>query len=65
MLIIAGVKWWHILTPLPFFAIAFLAALTRFPGRMQRIWAFLNPEKWADSAAYQATQSLIALGSGG
>jgi len=65
MLIIAGVKWWHILTPLPFFAIAFLAALIRFPGRMQRIWAFLNPEKWADSAAYQANQSLIALGSGG
>ncbi|MBA7620054.1 putative peptidoglycan glycosyltransferase FtsW [subsurface metagenome] len=32
---------------------------------MQRIWAFLNPEKWADSAAYQANQSLIALGSGG
>jgi len=65
MLIIAGVKWWHILTPLPFFAVAFLAALIRFPGRMQRIWAFLNPEKWADSAAYQANQSLIALGSGG
>ena len=65
MLIIAGVEWWHILTPLPFVAIAFLVALVRFPGRMQRIWAFLNPEKWADSAAYQANQSLIALGSGG
>jgi len=65
MLIIAGVKWWHILTPLPFLAIAFCAALIRFPGRLQRIWAFLNPEKWADSAAYQANQSLIALGSGG
>ena len=65
MLIIAGVKWWHILTPLPFAAIAFLTALICSPGRMQRIWAFLNPEKWADSAAYQANQSLIALGSGG
>ena len=65
MLIIAGVKWQHILTPLPVVAIAFIAGLIRFPSRMRRIWAFLNPEKWADSAAYQANQSLIALGSGG
>jgi len=65
MLIIAGAKWQHILTPLPFLVIAFIVALVRFPSRMRRIWAFLNPEKWADSAAYQAKQSLIALGSGG
>ncbi len=65
MLLIAGVKPWHTLTPLPFAAIAFFAALIHSPGRMQRIAAFLNPEKWADSAAYQANQSLIALGSGG
>jgi cell division protein FtsW len=32
---------------------------------MQRIAAFFAPQKWADSAAYQANQSLIALGSGG
>ncbi|HIJ52114.1 MAG TPA: cell division protein FtsW [Planctomycetes bacterium] len=65
MLIIAGVKWWHILTGLPFVAIGFAVALVRFPGRIKRIWAFLDPEKWADSIAYQANQSLIALGSGG
>jgi len=65
MLIIAGVKWWHILTPVLFGIIAFCAVLIRSPGRMQRIWAFLSPEKWADSAAYQANQSLVALGSGG
>ena len=65
MLIIAGAELRHILTPLPFLAIAFIVALIRFPSRMRRIWAFLNPEKWADSAAYQAKQSLIALGSGG
>ena len=65
MLIIAGVKWWHILTPLPFGIIAFCAALLRSPTRLQRIAAFLNPQKWADSTAYQANQSLIALGSGG
>ena len=32
---------------------------------MQRIAAFLSPEKWTDSVSYQANQSLIALGSGG
>jgi cell division protein FtsW len=65
MLIIAGVRWWHILTPLPFGAVAFFFMLVHSPSRMQRIAAFLNPEKLSDSAAYQANQSLIALGSGG
>jgi len=64
ILITAGVKWWHILTPLPFGAAGFLAMLVHSPGRMQRIAAFLSPEKWTDSVAYQANQSLIALGSG-
>jgi len=65
MLIIGGMRWWHILTLLPFGAVGFIAALIRSPSRMQRIIAFLDPEKWTDSAAYQANQSLIALGSGG
>lgn len=65
LLILAGVKWWHVLTPLPFGAVAFFFMLIRSPTRMNRIAAFLNPEKWTGSAAYQANQSLIALGSGG
>jgi cell division protein FtsW len=65
MLIIAGVKWWHILTPLPFGAVAFAFMLISSPGRMKRIAAFVNPDKWTDTAGYQAGQSLIALGSGG
>jgi cell division protein FtsW len=65
MLVIAGVRWWHILTPLPFGAVAFFFMLIRSPSRMRRLTAFVNPDKWADSAAYQANQSLIALGSGG
>ncbi len=64
ILIIAGVKWWHILTLLPFGVIAFCVVLLRSPSRLQRITAFLNPQKWADSANYQPNQSLIALGSG-
>jgi cell division protein FtsW len=65
MLIIAGVHWWHILTPLPFGIIAFCLALLHSPSRLQRITAFLNPQELADSANYQPSQSLIALGSGG
>ncbi|MHC4559207.1 MAG: FtsW/RodA/SpoVE family cell cycle protein, partial [Planctomycetota bacterium] len=65
MLVIAGAKWWHVLTPLPFGAVAFCFMLIRSPSRMRRITAFLSHEEWTDSAAYQANQSLIALGSGG
>jgi cell division protein FtsW len=65
MLITAGAKWWHILTPLPFTATGFFAALIHYPGRIRRLAAFINPQEWAGSAAYQANQSLIALGSGG
>ena len=62
---IAGVKFWHLLTPLPIVIAVFIAAVLRSPSRISRILAFLDPEKLADSAAYQPTQSLIALGSGG
>jgi cell division protein FtsW len=65
ILIIGGVKFWHVLTPLPLAATAFFVVIFTSPARMQRIKAFLNPESLAGSAAYQANQSLIALGSGG
>jgi len=65
MLIIAGVKLWHILLPLPLAVVAFIVTVWRVPARMLRITAFLNPEKWTDKINYQPSQSLIALGSGG
>jgi len=65
MLTIAGAKWRHMLAPLPFALIAFCLILWLYPHRMQRIIAFLKPTELADSANYQANQSLIALGSGG
>jgi cell division protein FtsW len=65
MLIIAGVKLWHILPPLPIAATAFFLAVWLVPTRLIRITAFLHPEKWTDSINYQPSQSLIALGSGG
>ncbi len=63
--IIAGVKFQYLLTPVPFAAVAFVMAVTLSPRRMVRITAFLNPQRWTDSANYQANQSLVALGSGG
>jgi cell division protein FtsW len=65
MLVIAGVKWWHPLTLLPVGIIGLIAALIQAPHRMQRLAAFLHPEWFGKSVAYQANQSLIALGSGG
>jgi cell division protein FtsW len=65
LLIIAGVKLWHILPPLPLAGIGFFIAVKYSPGRMNRITAFLHPDKWIDTINYQPSQSLIALGSGG
>lgn len=65
MLIIAGVRLWHILPPLPIMGIAFYAAIRSAPHRVMRITAFLNPDKWTSGVNYQPNQSLIALGSGG
>ncbi len=65
MLIIAGVKLWHIVPPLPVAGFVFYRAIASSPTRINRLWAFLHPEKWTDTINYQPSQSLIALGSGG
>ena len=65
MLIIAGARWWHMLTLLPVGIAGFVAALFHSPHRLERLAAFLNPGRWSESVAYQANQSLIAIGSGG
>ncbi len=46
MLIIAGARWWHVLLPLPVGLLGFAFVLIKSPWRMQRIAAFLHPEKW-------------------
>ncbi|MHC4074230.1 MAG: FtsW/RodA/SpoVE family cell cycle protein [Planctomycetota bacterium] len=65
MLIIAGVKLWHILPPLPFAALVFYAAIASSETRKLRLLAFLHPNEWTAGINYQPHQSLIALGSGG
>ena len=64
ILFIAGVKITHMLTLAPFGIIAFCAALLSSRSRMNRIIAYFNPDGFADTANYQANQSLIAIGSG-
>lgn len=64
IMIIAGARWWHGLTLLPFAVAGLIAGLIRSPHRIRRLLAFLRPEEWSD-VAYQANQSLIAIGSGG
>jgi len=65
ILIVAGVRWWHVLTLSPVAITGFIAALLQSPHRLKRLAAFLYPEQWSDTVAYQANQSLIAIGSGG
>jgi cell division protein FtsW len=65
MLIVAGARWWHVLAPLPFAAAGFIYILIHSPHRVARLAAFLYPERYEASIAYQATQSLMAIGSGG
>ena len=65
MLVMAGARWWHVLMPLPVGIAGFITVLYYSPHRLDRLLAFLYPERYADSVAYQASQSLIAIGSGG
>lgn len=65
MLIMAGVRWFHILPP-AFVAAGGLATLLILdPMRLERIRAWLHPEEHLRGVGWQADQAMIALGSGG
>jgi cell division protein FtsW len=65
MLIVAGVRWSHLLPPVAagLGGLAFMLAID--PMRLNRIMAWLHPEEHRQGAGYQAYQGIIALGSGG
>jgi len=65
ILLVGGANWKHLVAPLPFAAVGFAAAILTSPTRRMRILAFLHPDQWTAGANYQASQSLIAIGSGG
>jgi cell division protein FtsW len=65
MLLVGGARLIYLLSPLPLVIAGAIFVIIKSPARMSRIMAFLHPEQLADSAAYQANQSLIAIASGG
>jgi len=60
----AGMPLRMFVTPAAASVVAMVGAVLSSPYRMERVRAFLDPEA-AAAAAWQSTQSLVALGSGG
>jgi len=65
MLLIGRACWWHFLTPLPALAAGFCYVLFSSPHRINRLKAFFFPDMTDNPATYHATQSLIAISTGG
>ncbi len=65
MLMIAGVRWRHVIPPVLAAGAALVYSLTHDSMRSGRISAWLHPEAHASGAALQAEQAKIAMGSGG
>ena len=65
MLMIAGVRWLHVIPPVLAAGAALFYSLTHDSMRSGRITAWLHPEAHASGAALQAEQAKIAIGSGG
>jgi cell division protein FtsW len=65
LLLVAGVRWRHVL-PLALVVIAgFAAAIWNNDVRRTRVLSFLYPERYAETTGYQAYQAMLAFGSGG
>jgi cell division protein FtsW len=65
LLFVAGAKASYILFALLAAAPVVYYKIIGTPWRLQRFLAYLNPEAFADGAAYQVIQARIAVGSGG
>jgi cell division protein FtsW len=65
MLMIAGVRWLHVIPPVLAAGAALAYSLTHDSMRSGRISAWLHPEEHASGAALQAETAKIAMGSGG
>jgi cell division protein FtsW len=64
MLVLEGVKWWHLILPVLAAGAALVYSLSHDSMRSGRITAWLHPEAHAD-VARQAVEAKIAIGSGG
>lgn len=64
MLLMAGCRFWHFLTPVPILVPAFIIAILSSQTRINRLMAFFRPDV-DNPAFYHTQQSLIAISSGG
>jgi cell division protein FtsW len=65
MLLLAGVRWKHIIPPVALGAVALAISLLCDPMRRKRIFGWWDLDQHKDGVGYQAYQAMIALGSGG
>jgi cell division protein FtsW len=65
MLLVAGVRWMHVLIPAAVGVAGLAVSILHDPMRMRRIFSWWNLEQHKDGVGYQAYQAMIALGSGG
>lgn len=65
MLLVAGVRWRHLLLPVAAGAAGLAVSIWHDPMRMKRIFSWWDLEQHKEGAGYQAYQAMLALGSGG
>ncbi len=65
MLFVAGLKFRYFFVGSLFLAPFLYWIIQMNPGKIKRILAFLNPEEYTGTYAFQALQSVYAVGSGG
>ena len=65
MLILGGARFWHLALPGICGLIFIVLSIANDPMRMDRVRAWLNPEKYQTTIAYQQWQSIVAVGHGG
>jgi cell division protein FtsW len=65
MLVLGGARWWHIALPALCGVLFFVYSISNDSLRSDRVRAWLNPEKYGTSIAYQQWQSILAIGHGG
>jgi len=65
VLLMGGVRWWHLLIWIPILAVAFYVLVYKNEYRWPRVLAYLHGEETAQDTAYHALQSIMAVGAGG
>jgi len=65
MLLLAGVRWLHVIPPILAALVVLSFMLWENPVRRERVMAFLHPEEYKEGVGFQTYQAKLALGAGG